>query len=301
MAPARPRHVALLAVALLVAACGGGDDDAGGQVPSSVTGTTAVGGPASSAPGGASPTSAPPPSTATTGGPAGTIGPVDGGGDDGGAPPPVLDADVAVGQFAPALLRSDLSERLVIEVHADIEPRSGTVAHVADVLADVSGKPVSTVAAGAPGGGDRDWTGAELRQAADAGSTTAQGGGVAVVRLLFVNGTFEGDDSVLGVAVRGDVAAVFVDRTEAAGGLLGGSAAIEAAVTAHELGHLLGLVDLVLDTGREDPDHPGHSPNQGSVMYWAVESDLIGQVLGADPPDEFDAADLADLAAIRGS
>jgi hypothetical protein len=297
MATARPRHVTLLAVALLAAACGD-DDDAGGQVPTSVTGTTAPGGPASSASTGASATTEPPPSTATTGGPAGTIDPVDGG-DDGGTPPPVLDADVAVGQFAPALLRTDLSERVVIEIHADAAPRSGTVAHVADVLAEVSGKPVSTVAAGAPGGGERNWTGAELRQAADAGSTTNQGGGVAVVRLLFVHGTFEGDDGVLGVAVRGDVAAVFVDRVEAAGGLLGGSAAIEAAVTTHELGHLLGLVDLVLDTGREDPEHPGHSPNQGSVMYWAVESDLIGQVLGADPPDEFDAADLADLAAIR--
>ena len=302
MAATRPHRVVLLAAGLLLAAaCAGGDDDAGAGAPSSVTGTTAAGGPAASAPVEAPTTLAPPASTATTGGSAVTIGEGGGGGaDDGGPPPAALDADVPVGQFGPALLRDGLSDRLVIEIHADAEPSAGTVEHVADVLAAVSDKPVSTVMAAAPGGGDGDWTGAELRQAADAGATSAQGGGVASVRLLFVRGTFEGDDGVLGVAVRGDVAAVFVDQVAAAGGLLGGSAAIEAAVTTHELGHLLGLVDLVLDTGRDDPERPGHSRNEASVMYWAVESDLIGQVLGAAPPDEFDAADLADLAAIRG-
>jgi hypothetical protein len=218
----------------------------------------------------------------------------------GSDPPPTLDASGPVGSFAPALLRPDLSERLVVEVHADddVQPRRATVEHVSSVLGEVSGKPVDVVDAPGPSGGTRAWTSDELVAAADAGASTAQGGGVAVVRLLFVRGTFEGDDGVLGVAVRGDVAAVFVDRVEAAGGLLGGSEGIEVSVTTHEVGHLLGLVDLVLDTGRADPEHPGHSRNTGSVMYWAVESDVVGQLLGANPPRDFDADDRADLAAI---
>ena len=69
----------------------------------------------------------------------------------------------------------------------------------------------------------------------------------------------------------------------------------------HEVGHLLGLVDLVLDTGRADPEHPGHSSNRSSVMYWAVESTLITDVLAGGPPRDFDADDLRDLAAIRGA
>jgi hypothetical protein len=96
------------------------------------------------------------------------------------------------------------------------------------------------------------------------------------------------------------VAAVFVDRASAAAGVLGDPQAILASVATHELGHLLGLVDLVLDTGRADPDHPGHSGNPGSVMYWAVESDLIASLLGARPPRDFDGDDLADLRAIAG-
>ena len=68
----------------------------------------------------------------------------------------------------------------------------------------------------------------------------------------------------------------------------------------HEVGHLLGLVDLVLETGRQDPEHPGHSRNRGSVMYFAVESTLVGDLLGGGPPTRFDDADRADLRAIAG-
>jgi hypothetical protein len=35
-------------------------------------------------------------------------------------------------------------------------------------------------------------------------------------------------------------------------------------------------------------------------MYWAVESSLVGDLLTGGPPQDFDAADLADLATIRG-
>lgn len=288
---------ATLTLALLApAACGGGDDTATAGDGSARLETTAST---------TASTAASAPSGETT---ASSVTVAASSRADGAAPSPTttapaeasLDANVPVGAFAPALLRADRSSRLVLEVHADAEPADATLRHVRDVLADVSAKPVAVVQAGAPGAGTRAWTAVELRDTADAGARSPQGGGVAVVRLLFVHGTFEGDDDVLGVAVRGDVAAVFVDRVAAAGGLLGGGTrAVEASVTTHELGHLLGLVDLYLATGRADPEHPGHSSNRRSVMHWAVESSLLGELLGADPPRDFDADDLADLAAIR--
>ena len=67
----------------------------------------------------------------------------------------------------------------------------------------------------------------------------------------------------------------------------------------HELGHVLGLVGLAINAERQDPDHKGHSQSDDSVMFWAVESSLIGQVLGGSPPRDFDQQDLDDLAAIR--
>jgi hypothetical protein len=101
--------------------------------------------------------------------------------------------------------------------------------------------------------------------------------------------------------VRGDTAAVFVDQVNGASTPLVGSGGIESAVVTHEVGHLMGLVDLFLHTGRQDPDHPGHSTNPGSVMYWAVESNLVADLLQGGPPKDFDSADLADLQTIRSS
>lgn len=293
----RARRGLVALVLALVAGCG--DDGALlGDAPPGDGATTTAGAPG---PGETASTGEGPGPGATEPGP---VGPPATGGPPASEPPagwPELDGGGRVGSFAPALLRADLSGQVVIEVHAadGAEPRAATLDHLETTMADVSGKPVAVSGAASPDPAARDWSPAELAAAADAGARTAQGDGVAVIRLLFVHGTLEGDDGVLGVAIRGDVAAVFIDSVEEAGGLLGGSAGIEVAVTTHELGHLLGLVDLHLDTGREDPEHPGHSRNEQSVMYWAVESDLVGQVLGADPPRTFDDDDRADLAAIR--
>jgi hypothetical protein len=114
-----------------------------------------------------------------------------------------------------------------------------------------------------------------------------------------VHGSFGGDTGVLGVAARGDVAAIFTDQVKSASTPLVGSGGIETAVVTHEVGHLMGLVDLYLHTGRQDPDHPGHSTDTQSVMYWAVESNLVADLLQGGPPKDFDSADLADLQTIR--
>ena len=121
-----------------------------------------------------------------------------------------------------------------------------------------------------------------------------------MLRLLFVGGSFEGNLGVLGAAVRGDVAAVFSDQVDRAAGLLVDPPTVEDAIALHEVGHLLGLVDLVVGSGRGDPEHPGHSRNRDSVMYWAVESDAISQLLSGGIPNQLDADDRAELAAIRG-
>ena len=127
----------------------------------------------------------------------------------------------------------------------------------------------------------------------------AQGGRQVVLRLLYLHGAFNGDRSILGASVRRDVTAIFQDQVAAAAGLVTNPQTIQDATTVHEVGHLMGLVDLYLNTRRGDPNHPGHSRNPGSVMYWAVESDAIAQLLGAPIPTEFDDDDLADLNTIR--
>lgn len=215
---------------------------------------------------------------------------------DAPAPPAVG----GVGSLAATYLRPAASPVIVLEVRsqAGAGPRGQVIGRVAAVLQQVSGKRVEVVTGEPIGGAARSWTADELRALADAG--TAQAAQRPVMRLLFVDGGFAENERAVGVAVRGDVAAVFADRVDEAAGVFADPRVVEDAVTMHEVGHLLGLVDLVVDTDRADPDHPGHSPNRGSVMYYAVESTLLGSVLSGGPPRDFDADDLAELAAIRG-
>ena len=305
------RLAALAAAALLAVACSGGDGQS--SVEGGDTSVAVIG------PGSTTVSSAPDSSTTTTGGtdPAPDPPPSGGGGgtsttpptDSGSLPPdPGVDTtpEVAaaargfVGDFAPALLRADLTKSVVVEVlvQSGAAPRRASTEYLTGVLRDVTGKPVREVS-GTIAGDRRDWSPDDVVAAGDAAVVEQQGSSQAVMRLLFLRGTFAGNGDVLGVALRGDLAAIFVDRVKAAASPLIGSGEIEGAVTVHEAGHLLGLVDLYLSTGRQDPDHPGHSRNTDSVMYWAIESGLISDILTGGPSQDFDAEDLADLAAIR--
>lgn len=205
------------------------------------------------------------------------------------------------GAYARTLLRPQPATALVIEryVQEGADVAASSLGRSARVLGEVASKPVDTRPAIALPGGARPWTADELRAMADGAAVVAQGGGRAVVRLLVVRGTFGGNEDVLGVALRGDLIALFQDSIASASTPLISGRSIEDAVLLHEIGHLLGLVDVALDTGRADPEHPGHSKNRESVMYWAVESGVVTQVLEGGPPKDFDAADLADLRALR--
>lgn len=199
------------------------------------------------------------------------------------------------GSFAPVLLREDLTLELLQQSNA--APSGAALSHLRARLGEVAGRSIGTSGPIEIEGGARSWSASDLTALAD--QKAVRPAGSATIRMLFVHGTLGGNRNVLGVAVRGDVLAIFVDQVRSAGGLVGNSEGVERAVLLHEAGHILGLVDLVLNTGRADPDHPGHSPNRGSVMYWAVESSAIGQVFGDNPPDTFDDADKADLARIK--
>ena len=146
---------------------------------------------------------------------------------------------------------------------------------------------------------DNSWSADEVRDARWKHGGDAMGSSTLNWYFLFPKGTYD-DASVLGVAVDASTVAVFRDSIDDSVNFLGRPSAdeIERAVTVHEAGHLLGLVNLVYQSpiDHEDPDHPGHSSNEDSVMYWAIESNSIGNVFSGNIPDEFDADDKSDLA-----
>lgn len=202
-----------------------------------------------------------------------------------------------------ACLSSSQFTDMVIEIdHAPgYAPEASTVQLLTDRLEDVCDKPDGIRAAitetefnhaGAWSANDVREQALEHREAPPMDGTTLRW------HLLFPAGAYD-DDSVLGVAVNAADVAVFRDSIDDAENILRRPSAenIENSVTLHEVGHLLGLVNLVYTSPRdhEDPDHPGHSSNEDSVMYWAVESSSLGAIFSGELPNDFDDDDRADL------
>lgn len=209
------------------------------------------------------------------------------------------------GANAPAYLRGSVP-RLVVEIDA-VEgkaPQSQTVALVRSRLEAVADKPdgiaiLPTETIPARGGA---WTFDALREAESRHRDTRSTPERASIYLLFVDGTPPKRDAI-GTTYSASAAAIFVDQIADTSTLLVTAAAIERAATVHEIGHLLSLVNFGYRSprDREDPEHPGHSRNERSVMYWAVDNVGVVTILGGrtEPPTQFDRDDLADLADIR--
>ncbi len=246
----------------------------------------------------------------------GETGGSDGGGDTpsaGGNEAPAgglsapLDDFASVGFHGPAMLRGSVSKLVVeVDVQSGVRVSQAAMDHLVGRMRAYVDKPGGVVVSGGNTfSSDRtQWSSAQLREIASQNRDTRSGGDTVSVYVLYVEGEFIANGqstNAIGVAHNASEFAVFPDKWAGLGGLLGSDSAIERAVLVHEWGHLLGLVNIgyTSEIDHEDPEHKGHSRNQGSAMYWAIESTLISQVFSGPPPDDFDDADRADLEGLR--
>lgn len=138
-------------------------------------------------------------------------------------------------------------------------------------------------------------------------------GDTAVMYIAYVNGHSDQDNSngaVLAWAYDGTAVAVFKDTIDSNASFLVPASEIEGAVLVHEVGHLLGLVDTgsPMVTPHEDVDadagtgHPGHCTVQDCVMYWALDTSNVIQLVGnlGHLPTDYDSNCAADLKANGG-
>lgn len=161
-------------------------------------------------------------------------------------------------------------------------------------------------------GADYAWSTSELRQMHEQHQDFESNDQRVVMHALFVDGDYQNENTV-GVAFAEQSFALFMGKIEEK--TCGNGAGITCpdraerwevvrAVSVHEAGHLFGLVNVPLEmqTPREDPDHPGHSDKEGSVMFWKVESSkAITDLFSRDTiPYQFDQYDMEDAKAVRG-
>ncbi len=205
-----------------------------------------------------------------------------------------------------ACLRSSMYTSMVIEI--DHEPGYRPFSSSADLLVErlesVCDKPagISVDYNEVDFEHQGTWSAQDVRDKGwETKDTSPRDGTTLYWQILFPAGTYE-TDSVLGVAVDASTVALFSDSIDEADGPFGRPSVedVENSVLVHEVGHLLGLVNLVYQSpiDHEDEDHPGHSNNEDSVMYWAIESTDVANFIFGSLPSDFDDADRSDLAGL---
>lgn len=201
-----------------------------------------------------------------------------------------------------ACLNSTHFTELVIEIdyEADQKPRPETLDLLIERINSVCDKQsVSYELSLTDFEHEGVWTSDDIRlKGRETRETNAMNENQLRFHFMFPSGRHS-DSGVLGVAVDASTVMIFVDTIKEAENFIQRPSweDIEAAVTVHEFGHLVGLVNLVYTSNvdHEDPDHPGHSSNEDSVMYWAIESSDISNIIFGTLPNDFDDDDRGDL------
>lgn len=228
--------------------------------------------------------------------------------DQAGPPPPKADPSPLrsssdrrlVGSLGWALLSPEVP-KAVVEIdrvggaRLDLE----AVETLEQALRDHGGKRTVEVVTGEAQDGKDVYSLEDLVSTSQEHRDRSSGDDTVALQVLVLPGRFEAQ-GVPGAAFHATVMALFpqeIDRMLPPGATVG---AFEAAVATHELGHTFGLVNRTgVGKFHEDPEHPGHTDDRDSVMYWAVESPSLRELFGTGPPSDFNDADRQEMERIR--
>jgi hypothetical protein len=211
----------------------------------------------------------------------------------------------AVGASANELLGSNKFTSLKVELQymTGFAPDAAAINHLQNFLSTHLNKPggVTIVVKEIPAAANRTLTADEVHNIEKANRTVFTSDDQIAVYVLYTNGNYS-DNKVLGVAYRNTSLALFGKKIgESSGGLGQASRTkLEATVLEHEIGHLLGLVDIGTPMQSPHKANGNHCNNQNCLMYYAAETtDILGFLLAGNVPP-LDAACLADSRANGG-
>lgn len=217
----------------------------------------------------------------------------------------------SVGHSANDLLTAAKYDKMIIEVLfvAGHEPTEAAMSNLKSFMESVAFKPAGiSIAKREISIPEKDvYSLDELISYENTHRTVMSSGNTISVYMLFVNGNYTDSNSsttILGIAYRNTSIVMFQKPIESLSGGLGqpSRATLETAVGNHELGHVLGLVNVgtPLQSQHQDVQHGKHCDNNSCLMHYTVETgDVITNLLGGNIP-ELDAACKADLRANGG-
>ena len=201
------------------------------------------------------------------------------------------------------ILQSDKYPRLHIEIDyvTEYAPDSDAVDLLKQRIEETTDKTSISVSQNSFGSTDSSYSLEEILDIEKAQRDRYKSGNTFIIHILYLNGEYQDNDQTLGLAYKGSSFVIFKEKIEDAAFLLISAEDIEKSVLVHEYGHLVALVNNGYESphDHEDPDHPNHSNNDESVMYWAIESQDIANQIDGEPPNNFDSDDLDDLRLMR--
>lgn len=208
-----------------------------------------------------------------------------------------------VGSLNHELLQGQNFEKLIVEIdyEANSQPKNGGV--LLQRLKKYADKPGGIIVSGANSFQKTkdSYSLSDIQALVRSNRSSYTSGKTATIYVLYLNGTYASNQNALGLAINATTMVIFPDQIDRATTALVFGSTIESAILTHELGHLLGLVNLTYKSNinHEDPAHSGHSSNPNSVMYWAVEDISISSILSGGPPTQFDSSDEKDIQNIK--
>ncbi|MFT7297299.1 MAG: hypothetical protein ACI81S_000781 [Sphingobacteriales bacterium] len=221
------------------------------------------------------------------------------------------DAKENVGDSAKDLLNDADFKSVLLEVQyiAGSRPTTGTIDNLTSFMEEHLNKPqgLEIQLREIPSQGKTSFSVNDIRAIEDNNRTVFNDGTRLGVYMLFINGNHNEDNDngkVLGVAYR-NTSTVIYEKTikENAGGF--GQPTLEKLETSvawHELGHIMGLVNVgtPAQSNHQDVAHGHHCDVEDCLMYYAVETGAFIDNLVGSPIPTLDAQCKADLKANGG-
>lgn len=214
----------------------------------------------------------------------------------------------SVGSSANDLLSNNKYNALILEIQymPGYAPDANAIELVKNFLSTFLKKEggISIVTREIPGTSASSLSLNDIKAIENTSRSSFTNGSTMAISVIYTNGQYSDNANTLGIAYRNTSVALLGKVIHDNSGGFGqvSRTKLEATVLEHELGHLLGLVDLgsQMQLNHKDPANGNHCNNNNCLMYYASETTDILSFLNTNNIPQLDTNCKADLKANGG-